>query len=1577
VSDQLLKLIADLSPEKRAFLAELLLRSVPDARTSEQREPIAIIGISCRFPGGANTPARFWQLLREGGDAITEVPADRWDSDAYYDADPSAPGKMSTRWGGFLEHVELFDADFFGIAPREAVSMDPQQRLLLELAWEALEDAGQAPTSLAGSKTGVFIGIGINDYSQIRTADKTPDPALLDTYAAMGNAFSIASNRLSYFFNFHGPSISIDTACSSSLVAVHLACQSLWSGEALLALVGGVNMILLPENTIRLNKLLAPDGHCKAFDARANGYVRGEGAGIVVLKPLSQAQADGDPIYAVIRGSAVNQDGRSSSLTVPNGPAQESLIREALHQAGVKPSHIGYVEAHGTGTALGDPIEANALGAVLAEGRPPESYCLIGAVKTNIGHLEAAAGIAGLIKTALMLKHREIPPSLHFEKPNPHIDFSSLPLRVPQTLMKWPEMSVPACAGVSAFGFGGTNAHVVLQEFRETATRSQVELGAGTDTQQAFLLPLSARSPQALRALAQAYQIHLSTPEAVRQEPLGDICYTASVRRSHHEYRLALAGSSHAEIAQYLTAFLANESASAFVSGEVLTPLPGLTFVFSGQGGQWVGMGCQLLTREPVFRAAFERCDDLLRQLAGWSLLNEIQADEAHTKLEDTQVAQPVLFALQVALAALWNSWGIVPDAVVGHSVGEISAAYVAGILSLEDALTIVYQRGRLMQRAHGQGAMLALGISESEALRLIADYPGHLELAAINSPVSVVLTGEPQAIEEVCSVQQSKGIFCRKLSTNYAFHSFQMDPFRAELEKLLTGIVPRPSSLPFYSTVSGQLMAGQELEAAYWGRNLREPVRFSSAIQCILTQGTSTFVEVGPHPALTVSIEQNMQYRQQTGLALPSLRRTENERTTLLSSLGALYSRGYKPNWQAVLPRGARCVALPTYPWQRQRYWVKSAVSTAEQPSWYGWLYEIQWVLQPPAETRLADTNSEPRVEARDSWLILADKRGVGQALARLLEARGHHCVLLTANQQEANNIASYRDWFAQHILATNAVWRGVVHLWGLDGTPEEDAMLMQLDQMQNTSYASILALTQVLLQCSGPASTKCWLVTQGVHVVETTRTPPAVAQAPLWGLGRVLALEQPATWGGLIDLDPASSVEDAAAQLMDELSTVDGEDQVAWRSKQRFVARVQQSAGEQKAARSLALQPDGYYLITGGLGTLGLRVARWLIEGGARHILLLNRRGTEGITQGSWQQQELTNLRQSGAQVEVLAVDVGEEEHMTDLFKRFHEGKSRLRGIIHLAGVAHLQPVEQIEQEDLAAVLRSKVRGGWLLHSLSANLSLDFCVFFSSVASIWGSRNSASYAAANAFLDALAHYRNVLGLPACVLNWGPWATEEGGMATQEAQRWFARMGMVSLAPEAALAILDYALVSNRTQQIVAHVKWDEFLPVYSARRRRPLFEALATTGAQGTSTNTQEQRKRLEAAAENDRHRLLLEFLQAEVQQVLGRPETQPLGMRQGFFEAGMDSLMAVELQRRLQKSLGGNLPATLAFDYPTVEALADYLAREVLAWTKAAPATAVDERSTTLTEIEQLSEDEAVALMNDELTTLLKRI
>ncbi|GIV95381.1 MAG: polyketide synthase [Herpetosiphonaceae bacterium] len=876
-------------------------------------EAIAIIGMGCRYPGARGLQA-FWELLRNGVDAITEIPPSRWDVDEFYDPDPAAPGKMQTRWGGFIDDIDAFDARFFNISPREANHMDPQQRQLLEVAWEALEHAGQTLEGLAGSQTGVFIATLGHDYDEYIFDDYS----CIDAYIGTGNAHSLAANRLSYVFNLRGPSVALDSACSGSLVAIHLACQSLRSGESTMAIAGGVNAILLPKTNIFFSKAgaIAADGRCKTFDAQADGIVRSEGVGVVVLKRLSDALAAGDPIFALILGSAVNSDGKSNGLMAPNQDAQEALLREAYQRAGIDPSLVQYIEAHGTGTPLGDATELRALNAILGAGR--SKRCMIGSVKTNIGHTEAAAGVAGVIKVALAMRHRQLPPSLHLREPNPALNSSDSIISVQTTLGLWPDPNSQLIAGVSAFGIGGTNAHIVMAEYVPDQ-RSDSASSTGGDT--AELLTISARTQPALRELAAAYQAFLAeTPPT----DFANICYTATARRTHHQHRLALVARSPHHAAEQIDQFLRGESSSTVVIGQKQWDTEDiLAFVFSGQGSHWLGMGCDLFEREPVFRDTLTACDELIQRHAGWSLLTELRADPEHSRLNDTDVTQPAIFAIQVALAALWRSWGIEPDVVVGHSLGEVAAAYVAGALSLEDAVRVVVHRSRLMRRVAGQGRTAVVDLPIDQAQLILAMNERYLSVAGSNSPSSTVLSGDPEKLEQALEFLERRGIFCRMLKDiDIAFHSPQMDPLRGELVEVLRDIRPRAGQVPIYSTVTGTRHDGAGLDAEYWGRNLREPFIFAATVQEMLKQGVNIFLEVSPHPVLGMAIRQGCDHAGIKAHVLASLRRDHDGRSTMLETLARFYTLGRSINWQTVHAHRGEVVQLPAYAWQRDRFW-------------------------------------------------------------------------------------------------------------------------------------------------------------------------------------------------------------------------------------------------------------------------------------------------------------------------------------------------------------------------------------------------------------------------------------------------------------------------------------------------------------------------------------------------------------------------------------------------------------------------------------------------------------------------------
>lgn len=886
---------------------------------AKDKEAIAIVGIGCRFPGRVLDVDSFWSLLIEGKSGIRDVPADRWNAARFYHPDRSVPGKLITPRGGYLDRADQFDAAFFGISPREANRMDPQQRWLLEVAWEALEDGGVAPVTLRGSQTGVFVGISGFDYATIQTTNGRGT----DVHSASGMALSIAANRLSYWFDLRGPSLAVDTACSSALVALHLACESIRNGESEMALAGGVNALLTPGASIAFSKagMLSPDGECYAFDSRANGFVRAEGAGLVLIKRLSRALADQDRIYAVIRSTASNQDGRTPAMAVPGEAAQIALLRSAYDKADIDPAHVAYMEAHGTGTPVGDPIETAAIGKVLSKGRVSDAPCRIGSVKTNIGHLESASGIAGLIKAALVIDRQTIPPNRNFEKPNPAIAFDDLNLRV---VTQAEPLLIAGCrpiVGVNSFGFGGTNAHAVLEAAPDHTTNPDPR---HVLADRPFVLPLSARGDVALRALAQKFRHYLTT----NHPPLSDICYSAGERREHHPNRLVVVGRDSADLRHKLDTWLTAQSVEGITVGLAAEKAEQVTFVYSGQGGQWWRMGRDLLRREPIFRAAIEEIDVALRPLTRWSLLEEMLRDEEDSNIRRTDIAQPAIFALQVGLTHLWKSWGISPQRVIGHSVGEVAAALAAGVLDLEDAVKVIFHRSRLQHQTAGNGGMAAVGLSEAKARKLVANTGPRLEIAAVNSPSLVTLAADATALSSVLETLESEGVFVRRLPIDYAFHSYQMDSIRDELLSSLADIRPVAADIPIVSTVTGAEIDGSQMGAEYWWSNVRQPVRFAPGIEACSQEAPQVFIELGPHASLESSVKETLGKSGASTTVVSSLRRGTDESLHLLNSLAQLHLAGVRFDWASLSQSDGCFVRLPSYPWTWKSFWLQSTES-------------------------------------------------------------------------------------------------------------------------------------------------------------------------------------------------------------------------------------------------------------------------------------------------------------------------------------------------------------------------------------------------------------------------------------------------------------------------------------------------------------------------------------------------------------------------------------------------------------------------------------------------------------------------
>ncbi|MGB5633023.1 MAG: SDR family NAD(P)-dependent oxidoreductase, partial [Waterburya sp.] len=1324
------------------------------SKINSQHTEIAIIGIGCRFPG-ANNPEQFWQLLRNGKDAISK--SDRWDGSS---------------WGGFIDDVDQFDPHFFGITPREAQSIDPQQRLLLEVSWSALEDAAVANKNLAGSNTGVFVGISSSDYSQLRFhygAD-------VDAYVGTGNAHSIAANRLSYLLDLKGPSLAIDTACSSSLVALHLASQSLNTGECDQAIAGGVNLMLSPEltQTFELAGMMAEDGRCKTFDGSADGYVRGEGCGVVILKRVADAQRDGDRILAVIKGSAINQDGRSNGLTAPNGLSQQAVIRQALVNANLAPSQISYIESHGTGTSLGDPIEVNSLKAVLGQER--EQPCYLGSLKTNIGHLEAAAGIAGLIKTVLCLQHKAIPSNLHFQQLNPLIDLADTKIAIPQQLQPWE--SSERFAGVSSFGFGGTNAHVVLGDKESRGTNQVAESPL-------HLLTLSAKTEPALQDLVSSYLDYL---EENPQVDLADICYTANTGRTHFNYRMAIAVDSKAQLQEKLRNFTTEESNKGVVYGEVKNNHNKLAFLFTGQGSQYVNMGYQLYQTQPAFKAAIEECATILDDYLDYSLLEILytESDSSCTPhpsshLNKTIYTQPAIFALEYALAQMWLDWGVKPAALIGHSVGEYVAATIAGVFSLADALKLVATRGKLMQNLSQVGDMFAVFADEATVKSIIEPFGEQIAIAAINSRQSIVISGAKTAVQEVVTKFESQGIKSKQLKVSHAFHSPLMKPILAEFSTVAQSINYHPPQVKLISNVTGKIATAEIATADYWVNHVIAPVRFVDGMNSLQQENCNVFLEVGSKPILLGMGRSTLLTDSKADHSwLPSLRPRKKDWQQVLQSLCSLYARGVEINWQHVTPGDRQKIALPTYPFQRQSYWLaretKSSNSRVEvyvpsnnsvhkksqQPDYY----QVEWQIY-PEELNSKHTNQK----SAQIWLIFASNNSLRKQLATKLQQQQQNYLVISDRHLNDHILTQI---FTQH----KNIGR-IIYLAGLDNPQAET--IADLNHYQQQHCTNVLNLLQALMANS--LSAPIWLATRGNQEIEANLDSNAVASSCLWGLAQAIAIEHPDYWGGIVDL-AIKPEQNEVESLLKVITHPSREDRVVIREDKLYVPRLYRT--DISTSETLALNPDGSYLITGGLGSLGLQVAQWLASQGAKNLILVGRSKPKPSAQ-----QVIDQLEQEGITVNIAQADITDYQALERIFLSNNLSPSpsplaspsphlpnspsshlpiplsQVRGIIHAAGILDDGLLQGQTWSRFNQVIAPKVTGAWNLHQATRDIKLDFFVMFSSVASLIGSPGQSNYSVANAGLDAIARYRRSLNLTALSINWGAWG--DSGMAINQ----------------------------------------------------------------------------------------------------------------------------------------------------------------------------------------------------------------
>lgn len=1417
------------STVKKALKAIDELQSRLAAIEHARRESIAIIGLGCRFPGGANDADSFWSLLRDGADAVREVPRNRWNIDDYFDSNTAAPGKIYTRCGAYLDGIDLFDAHFFRFSPREARSLDPQHRLLLELSWEALENAGIAPMSLQNSHDGVFVGLASSDYSKVLAARSESE---IDAYLATGNAHSMAAGRISYLLGWQGPSVAVDTACSSALAAVHLAIQSLRAGECNLALAGAANCLLTPDSSINFCKahMLAPDGKCKTFDARADGFVRGEGAGVIVLKRLSDAQHDGDRILALLRGSAMNQDGHTSGPTVPNGPAQQAVIRRALENAGVQPSEISYVEIHGTGTSLGDPIEATALDAVFAAGRSASHPLTTGSVKTNIGHLEGAAGMAGLIKLVLSLQHRQIPANLHFERPSPHIPWDRVCLRVPISTEPWIAES-PRRAGISSFGFSGTNVHAIVEEAPVQESASSPEPGI-------YPLVLSARTEPALRDLVAKFRNHL----LATGDCFADIAYSAYIGRTHFEHRLALLAGNNLEAAAKLSAYLAGELTDHLCSG------------FLAEGAEPPAIEStskpeQYITGKPIeWDAAFRKVSlptYPFQRRRYWGR-EEVENESSFTYEVDWQ-SRPSRASRFFSVDTVQSRSA--SEGTQAAALDSLAAAYTTR------ALAAIRNLGRDIAPRHRRlydwllqvpSSVATAHPSPSAELTLLTRCGENLAeiLIGDHDPVETLFPHGDQTLEKIYESRAAN-----TMVRDAVARALSQAPAGSKVRILEAGAGTGGATAHILPILDAQRTeyVFTDISRAFFARAQQ---RFAG-YPCLRFEALDTEKDPEPQGFEPASFD--------IIIAANVLHATADLRVTLR-------------NLRKLLAPGGLLLILEVV---RPQLWLDVTFGLLD-----GW-----WRF---SDSSLRTTH--PLLGSAE-WLNLLNDCGFANATAT---APAEDDAALSLELIVAQAIRLGESWLVlpnRDELPVEPPSRILYIAESRDGNPEASATQVCLE---------ILDLVRTVRD-------RKWHSPIWVAVPGTVPARQAIPAA-LSGLGRVVGLEHPELWGGVIHFTGAPD----ADHLIEAIESNDGEKELAIGNEEVTIPRiVRKSLPDAADSR---FPSDATYLITGGLGFLGRRLTEWMAARGARHFVLTSR--SRAVRPFS--------LNNSRVQIEVAQADTASPDDMTQLFQRIAVTMPPVRGIVHAAGHGHSLPLDSITADDLAAEFRPKIGGGWLLHQLTGNMPLDFFICFSSASSVWGAKGQAHYAAANGYLDALAHYRRSIGLPALSVNWG--LVTGGGMISAEYRDWLTRIGVEPLEPEDGFRAMFQLAGSGTAQAVLARVDWKIFTDVYQARERSSLLDRLSTEIAPQPARATGSERFRNMSTSE--RRGALIECVQEEFCRTLSLPISEAPDPSQGFFDAGMDSLLAIEFKNRLQTTFGMTLTSTLAFNYPNVAAVAEYL-------------------------------------------------
>ncbi|MCC5603391.1 type I polyketide synthase [Nostoc favosum] len=1519
------------------------------AEVNNSVEEIAIIGVAGSFPK-AKTLSEFWQNLADGVESISFLSDEELIDSGIDVAVLNEPNYIKN--GVILENIDLFDAAFFGFNPREAEITDPQHRIFLECACVALENAGY-DSNRYESRIGVYAGASLNNYYSLDlNRDRLGSAQCYQT--VIGNDKDFLTTRVSYKLNLTGPSITVQTACSTSLVAITLACQSLLNYQCDMALAGGVS-IHVPQKTGYLYEqggTLSPDGHCRAFDAKAQGTTIGNGVGIVVLKRLSDAIADGDCIHAVIKGSAINNDGSGKvGYTAPSVNGQAQVIAEAMMLAGVDPETISYIEAHGTGTALGDPIEIAALSQVFRSSTTKKGFCAIGSVKTNIGHLDAAAGIAGLIKTILALKHKQIPPSLNFEQPNPQIDFANSPFFVNTKLTEWKTNGFPRRAGVSSLGIGGTNAHVIVEE--------APVLEPSSLSRSWQLLVLSAKTESALETATENLANHLQLHPDVN---LADVAHTLQVGRGEFSYRRVLVCKDIQDAASALQLRDPQRIFTRLVENSDRS----IVFMFPGQGAQYVDMGKELYQTEPIFQQQVDLCCELLQPHLGLDLRsviypNESESQTAPEKLQQTAITQPALFVVEYALAQLWMSWGISPSAMIGHSIGEYVAACLAGVMSLEDALALVAIRGRLMQQLPS-GAMLSVSQSTAEIKNLLNE---NLSLAASNAPDLCVVSGTHEAVDTIHQQLTALGVECRRLHTSHAFHSAMMEPIIEPFIKEVKKVKLNPPQIPFISNVTGTwITTEQATDSNYWASHLRQTVEFTAGISTLQQQPNRILVEVGPGRTLCTFAQKHSDV-----IGLFSLRHPKEKQSDvafLLNSLGKLWLHGVQIDWSGFYTNERRYrLPLPTYPFERKHYWIEDykqrqhnsakPVLSGKKPDIADWFYLPLWKQSIPSVL----LKQKELVTQKSCILVFIDECGLGKELVKRLQFDGHDVITLKQGSRfvqlgdrayslNAGQRDDY-DTLLNELIAENKIPTTIVHLWSVTSVGDTPSGLAGVDKAQEKGFYSLLFLAQALGKQHIIDELKMIVVSNNMHSIigEETLCPE---KATMLAAVKIIPQEYPNISCRSIDVAIPQQVswqdEKLLENLLSELQTQSSDIVIAYRGSNRWVQTFEPVRLEPIMRETSRLKKGGVYLITGGFGGVGLSLASYLAKSVQAKLVLIGRSvfpakeewkqwltthdENDGISRKIRQVQELEDL---GAEVLVLSVDVANFEQMQKAIAKVQEQFNQINGVIHCAGVAdYAGVISRRTREMTESIMAPKVRGTLVLNSLLKDVKLDFLILCSSLSSIIYRKkfSEVGYCAANEFIDTFAYHKtNKDRIFTVSINWSDW--QDVGMSVEAVKRLIKKQDISddkSLLIDALLpseGIEVFQRILNTTVPRIAVSTQDLTSLIERDRNFNPqaLLESLGKANL-SKSLHPRPELSNAYVAPRNETEQIIADIWQ----KLLG---IELVGIYDNFFELGGDSLLIVQVQSQLQKAFKQDLLTTDLFEYPTVSALAGYLSQQ----------------------------------------------